>query len=206
MAPVANVVPAPARRSARSRVAGLAALGALAAFGVAAAIPGSGRAAEPAPALAQEYDLKAAFLFHFAQFVEWPDDAFADAGAPIAIGVLGRDPFGATLDALVAGETVRSRPLVVRRYRSSDEIGDCHILFIGATDAGEVERILRSLGRRSILTVGETADFAAEAGVIGFELAQRRLRLRINLAAAANARLTISSKLLRQATIVRGRK
>lgn len=162
-------------------------------------------AAEPRPAVTHEYDLKAAFLFNFAQFVEWPSDAFPGATTPITIGVLGEDPFGAGLDALVAGETIHKRPLLVRRFHSVAEIDTetCHILFISASEAGELDRIGKALAHRSILTVGDTKDFAAHTGIIGFELADHRLRLQINVDAANDARLTISSKLLRQAQIVR---
>ena len=166
-------------------------------------IPIMGSSATTRSAVTQEYDLKAAFLFNVARFVEGPADAFATATTPITIGVLGDDPFGASLDTLVAGESVRNRPLQVRRYRSVENIEACHVLFISSSEAGQLDHIARAIGRRSILTVGETKDFATHAGIVGFELAQRRLRLRINLAAATNARLTISSKLLRQAQIVR---
>jgi len=150
----------------------------------------------------QEYDLKAAFLFNFAQFVEWPAEAFGEARAPIVIGVLGNDPFGRSLDDIVAGETIRSRPLVVRRYQSIEQADSCHILFISSSEAGQLEHVLKTLGHRSVLTVGETRDFTSRAGMIGFDVSQKHLRLRINLAAAQDARLTISSKLLRQAQIV----
>jgi len=167
------------------------------------AIPVAGSSAPPASTAAQEYDLKGAFLFNFARFVEWPKDAFAEAATPITIGILGDDPFGARLDAIVAGETIRDRPLLVRRYRSIEQVDACHILFISSSEASRLDRIAKTLAHRSILTVGETKDFAIHSGIIGFELGQRRLRLRINLDAATEARLTISSKLLRQAQIVR---
>jgi len=159
--------------------------------------------AEPRPAVAQEYDLKAAFLFNFAQFVDWPPDAFPAATTPITIGVLGEDPFGASLDLLLAGETIHNRQLLVRRYQSVDQVDSCHILFISTSEASQLNHIFKVLARRSILTVGETQGFAAHAGVVGFALSKRRLRLEINTAAATAARLTISSKLLRQALIVR---
>jgi hypothetical protein len=168
-----------------------------------AALPDSisARSKEP-PAVTQEYDLKAVFLFNFAQFVEWPANAFAEAKAPVIIGVLGDDPFGKSLDDVVAGEIVRNRPLTVRRYRSVEEIDRCHILFISPSESNRLDRIMAALAHRSILTVGDTKDFTSQAGVIGFELWQRRLRLRINVAAAKAAGLTISSKLLRQAVVV----
>jgi hypothetical protein len=164
-------------------------------------VVGSG-AAQPQRAVTQEYDLKAAFLFNFAQFVEWPAEDFAAGGAPIVIGILGSDPFGRSLDDIVAGETIRNRPLVVRHYRTVEQVDTCHILFISSSEAGQLEHIVKTLGRRSVLTVGETRDFTNRSGMIGFDVSQKHLRLRINLGAAQEARLTISSKLLRQAQIV----
>jgi hypothetical protein len=176
----------------------------LGALGLASILTFADVVAAPAPpAVTHEYDLKAAFLFNFAQFVEWPRDCFADPAAPLVIGVLGEDPFGASLDEIVDGETVDDHPLVVRRFHSVDEIGSCHILFISLSESARLEQVLKTLGHRSVLTVGEAKDFTARSGMIGFELAQRRVRLRINLTAANDARLTISSKLLRQAQIVR---
>ena len=150
----------------------------------------------------QEYDLKAVFLFNFAQFVDWPDSAFADAHTPITIGILGQDPFGKSLDAVVADESVHDRKLVIRRYQSPEQIERCQILFISSSEAGHLDRILAALAHRSVLTVGETRDFTTRSGMIGFDVAQRRVRLRINVAAATAANLTISSQLLRQAEIV----
>ena len=152
----------------------------------------------------KEYDLKAAFLFNFAQFVEWPSEAFPSADAPIIIGVLGDDPFGESLDEIVANEAVRNRRLVIKRFHSVEEIGPCHILFISPTESTSLSRVLASLRHRSILTVGETPDFATRSGMIGFVVSNKRLKLRINLAATRAAQLTISSKLLRQAQIVHG--
>lgn len=150
----------------------------------------------------REYDLKAAFLFNFAQFVEWPAEAFADSTSPITIGVLGDDPFGQSLDHIVAGERVRRRAFVVRRFRSVDQVQSCQILFVSSSERKRLDRILGALAHRSVLTVGDTKDFTDHSGIIGFDLEQQRLRLRINVAAANDARLTISSKLLRQAVVV----
>ena len=151
---------------------------------------------------AHEYDLKAAFLFNFAQFVEWPEDAFPSPSTPITIGIVGEDPFGTSLDEIVANETAHDRKLVVRRYKTVDEVDACHILFIGHAESKRLDRIPPRLGNHSILTVGETPDFTAHDGMIGFQMAKNRLRLRINAPAARAARLVISSKLLRQAEIV----
>jgi hypothetical protein len=150
-----------------------------------------------------EYDLKAVFLFQFAHFVEWPARSFQDAHSPITIGVLGDDPFGGGLDEIVSNEAVGGRKLIVRRYRTVDEIDDCHVLFICPSESSRMAAILTRLKGRHLLTVGDTKDFVAQDGVVGFTVARNRLKLRINLAAADSAKLMISSKLLRQAEIVR---
>jgi len=160
----------------------------------------------PARATAQaspsEYQLKAVFLFHFAQFVEWPEGAFTAPGAPLVIGVLGEDPFGRYLDETVQGETVNGHPLVVRRYRQVDEITTCHILFVNRPAPAGLERVLDSLKGRAILTVGDADRFAGRGGMIRFVTDHNKVRLRINLAVAEAANLKLSSKLLRPAEIV----
>ena len=152
--------------------------------------------------LTHEYDLKAAFLFHFAQFVQWPPEALPDKNTPLTIGILGEDPFGKSLDEIVANESVGGHKLLVRRFQRVSQADSCHILFISSSEKSRLDQVLSVVNRRSILTVGETKDFAQRSGMIGFVVAEKRLRLAINLAAANAARLTISSKLLRQSEIV----
>lgn len=147
-------------------------------------------------------DLQAVFLFNFAQFVEWPADAFADAKAPLVIGVLGDDPFGSVLDETVRGETVRGRPFKIRRYRRLGDVKNCHILYISRSEANRLEEILAAVRDRPILTVSNSEDFESDGGVIRFILEQNRIRLSIDLEAAQATRLTFSSKLLRSAAIV----
>ena len=149
-----------------------------------------------------EYQLKAIFLFNFAQFVEWPPEAFPEANTPLIIGVLGEDPFGAYLDQTVRGEKVNDRLLAVQRYRRVDEIKTCHILFISQSEANRLEPIFTSLKGRNTLTVGDAVGFARRGGMIRFVTEKNKIRLRINLEAAKAANLTISSKLLRPAEIV----
>jgi len=185
------------RRAAPRALARVALLAALLA-------PAAGRAEGPEARVISEYDLKAAFLFNFTQFVEWPPEAFPDASTPITIGILGEDPFGGSLDEIVADEVVRNRRLLVRRFRDVAQVDRCHVLFVSPSETRDLDRVFSALDRRSILTVGETADFTARSGVVAFVLSHNRLRLRINLSAARAARLTISSKLLRQAQIVGG--
>jgi hypothetical protein len=160
--------------------------------------------AAPAPAQASpEYQLKAVFLFNFAQFVEWPASAFPGPDAPLVICILGDDPFGPYLDETIRGESVNNRPLSIRRYRTVQEIESCHILFVSRREQGHLQEILDSLKGRSILTVSDFEGFASRGGMIRFVTDRNRIRLRINLEAARAANLTLSSKLLRPAQIVR---
>jgi YfiR/HmsC-like len=153
-------------------------------------------------ARAAEYHVKAVFLFNFAQFVDWPADAFASPKTPLVIGVLGEDPFEGFLNQTVADEHLGGRPFQVRRYESVDEIQTCHILFISRPVADRPEAILAALKTRPILTVSDAGGFAERGGMIRFVTEQSRIRLQVNLAAAEAAHLTLSSKLLRVAEIV----
>jgi hypothetical protein len=148
-----------------------------------------------------EYQIKAVFLFNFAQFVEWPADAFEDARSPLVIGVLGRDPFGSHLDEVVAGETINGRPLKIQRYRHAEEIKVCHVLFISDSGDARLEQIFAQLAGRSILTVGDGESFAQRGGVIRFVMEKNKIRFRINLTAAKAGNLIISSKVLRSADV-----
>jgi uncharacterized protein DUF4154 len=153
-------------------------------------------------ARALEYQVKAVFLFNFAQFVGWPAGAFADSMAPMVIGVLGNDPFGSYLDETVRGEKVHRHSLEVRRYRKIEEITTCHILFINPSGERRLEEVLSNLKNRAILTVGDDPGFAQRGGMIRFVSEKSKIRMRINVAAASAVNLTISSKLLRAAEIV----
>jgi hypothetical protein len=162
----------------------------------------AGSEARAQSASSREYQIKAVFLFNFAQFVEWPPAAFTSAQEPLVIGVLGEDPFGNYLDEAVQGERVGSRPLVVKRYARLSEIETCHILFISRAEAGHLDEIVARLKARSTLTVSDIDGSANRGVMIRFVNQTNHLRLRINLDAAKHAGLTISSKLLRPAEIV----
>lgn len=157
-------------------------------------------AAQPAAARADQ--VKAVFLFNFAQFVEWPADAFASADAPLVIGVLGHDPFGPLLDEVVRGESVGGRSLAIRRYRQPEEVGVCHILYIGRSETARLGQLLARLQGRRVLTVSDIEGAAQQGVMIRFVTENKRIRLRINLDAVRAERLVISSKLLRPADIV----
>src|ERR1700694_3672624 len=133
--------------------------------------------------ISPEHQVKAVFLFNFAQFVEWPPKAFPEAQTPLIIGVLGEDPFGSYLDETVRGEKVNNRPLVVQRYRRVGEIKICHVLFISRSETDRLEQVLASVKGRSILTVGDADDFIARGGMIRLVTERNKIRIRINLAA-----------------------
>jgi uncharacterized protein DUF4154 len=147
-------------------------------------------------------EVQAVFLFNFAQFVEWPADAFPDPQSPLVIGILGQDPFGNFLDETVRGETIRGRSYRIDRYRRVDQIKDCNILFISRSEAKRLKDVLAAVKDRPILTVTNNDDFDRPGGIIRFILDQKKIRLSIDLEAAEQARLTFSSKLLRSAEIV----
>jgi hypothetical protein len=149
-----------------------------------------------------EYQLKAVFLFNFAQFVEWPASAFSSAEDPIAVCVLGPDPFGPNLDAVLAGERIEGRALIVRRLASAAEIERCHLLFVNQPVEAELRDTLASLKGQPILTVGESEAFTSAGGMIRFLNEGNKVRLQVNPKAADQAQLRLSSKLLRSSQIV----
>ncbi len=158
-------------------------------------------AASPSDQKLQEYDVKAAFLYNFASFVEWPTAAFARPDSPFVIGVLGNDPFGTILDELVKGEQVGSHPLILHRFNRVEDMNRCHILFISASEARRTKEILRKLKGQSVLTVADIPGFAEGGGMIGFT-ADTRVSIVMNQAALQAAKLTVSAKLLRLAHLV----
>ncbi|MGH7521916.1 MAG: YfiR family protein [Gemmatimonadales bacterium] len=151
---------------------------------------------------APEHQVKAVFLFNFAQFIDWPATGAPDPATPLIIGILGNDPFGSLLDEIVRGERIGARPFEVRRYRQVADIEGCNILFVSRSESARVPQILEALKSRPILTVSEGNAFAKQGGMIQFVNDKNRIRLRINLEAAQAVNLTISSKLLRVAEIV----
>lgn len=156
----------------------------------------------PAPAPRREYQVKAVFLLNFTRFVEWPPHMLPSPDAPFVIGVLGEDPFGHYLDDTVRHEHINQHPIVVRRYRTLEELGDCHLLFISRSESGQLEEILRRVKGRDVLTVSDAPQFAASGGMIGFVNRDDKVRLQINLEVAKHSELAISSKLLRPSEII----
>ena len=151
-----------------------------------------------------EYQVKAAYLFNFLKFVEWPDDSFADSLAPIVIGVVGEDPFGSALPQVTIGKTVQGRDLVLRKYHAGEDVRGAHILFISPSEKKRLPMILSSLRGSSVLTVADTEGFLDAGGMIQFLNENDRVRFAISVEATSRAKLKMSSKLLSLAKVVGG--
>lgn len=156
---------------------------------------------EAAPQTATEYQVKAAFLYNFAKFVDWPEEALSNDAA-FVIGILGEDPFGRALDEAVAGKTVRDMPILVKRISRIEEAAGAHILFIANSEAGNASRFVKQLSRAPVLTVSDSDHFAERGGMVQLEMEQNRVRFAINVAAVERAGLKPSSQLLKLARIV----
>jgi len=162
-----------------------------------------------------EYELKAAFLHKFVSYVEWPEKCFHAGSAPeqrpdarpsgevFRIGVLGKDPFGAVLEDTVRGKRVKDRPVAIERSQSVEQLYACHLLFICASERDRLAEHLAALQDRPILTVGETAGFAALGGILNLFFEGRKLRFEVNPQAAERCGLQLSAKLLKLARVVR---
>lgn len=147
-----------------------------------------------------EYQVKAAFLLNFTKFVDWPAASFANPDSPIAICILGKDPFGPVLDEIVQGETVNARKVTVQRISQPPGPRTCHVVFVGEPGK-ETSKKLSGLGR-GVLTVGEGDGFLRDGGMVALVVDNRRVRFDINQAAATNAGLSLSARLLNVARTV----
>lgn len=146
--------------------------------------------------VAPEYKIKAAFLYNFAVLTEWPDTAFDFPKQPLTIGVLGKDPFGRTLEKTMRGKTVHGRKIEIARYKTVEQIEHCHLLFISSSEEKQVEEILTRLAGRPILTVSEIDRFNYKGGVIWLQKQEDQIKFRIRRSAARKAKLKLSSRLL----------
>ena len=143
-----------------------------------------------------EYQIKAAFLYNFAKFVQWPAQAFSGPTSPIVIGVLGENVFGGDLEKTIRGKTIKDHPLQFKEFHSVTEARGCQILFISPSEKNHLPKILDGLRSASVLTVSETDRFNDAGGMINFVIEDNKIHFQINNEAAKKAGLTISSKLL----------
>ena len=142
-----------------------------------------------------EYQTKAAFLFNFAKFVDWPAHKFSQPDSPLIIGIIGTDPFGGLLDEAVQDQTINDRNVVIRHIESMEELRKCHIIFISRSESERLGPILSDVRGDNVLTVGEADNFISRGGMINFVMVGSSVRFQINDAAARHAGLKISSKL-----------
>ena len=152
-----------------------------------------------------EYEVKAAYLYNFGRFVEWPSSAPAVQASEFNICVLGHDPFGSVLDSTIAGEKIDGKNVVARRIAKAGEATGCRVLFISSSENKQLHEILADVGKLGVLTVSDMPQFAQQGGIVQFVLAQERVRFEINLTAAQQAGLSLSSELLKVAAEVKGK-
>jgi hypothetical protein len=160
-----------------------------------------------APALAArshekdaEYGVKAAFLYNFTKFVDWPESAFPERRFNLCI--LGDDPFGSVLDQIVANDAVEGKPIAVQRGTRLADLQGCHIVFFGRLERERRREALATLSGAAVLTVGDADGFLAEGGMVNFFLEANKVRFEVNRAAVDKSPLKMSSKLLRVARVV----
>jgi len=149
-----------------------------------------------------EYEVKAAFIFNFAKFTTWPGEE--GRKDPFRICIVGGDPFGPVIDATVRGKQVRGRDLTVERHILSDDLVGCEIVFVGEHEPDQHRKLLNRLSGQPVLTIGDSKQFAADGGTVGFFRQKRRIRFTFNVDAVERSKLRVSSKLLQLSAVTRG--
>jgi hypothetical protein len=150
-----------------------------------------------------EYQVKAAYLYNFGRFIEWPPKVAAAKSDSFTICVLGQDPFGSTLTATLADEAIKGKNVVAKRIAGPEDAVNCRILFISSSEADRLKQILSTLNDASVLTVSDLPLFSKQGGMVQFTMEGNRVRFEVNLARAERAGLTLSSELLKVAINVR---
>jgi len=151
---------------------------------------------------ASEYEVKAAFLYNFTKFVEWPGTAFANKIAPMIICIFGKDPFGTALDPIESMST-QGRKLLIKRCTNLDQLRSCHVVFIAQSERDRLGMILAYLGDVKALTISDMEAFVEAGGMINLFEADNKIRFAVNIESASKAGLRISSQLLALAKIVK---
>lgn len=167
-----------------------------------------GRAAFGAEPVAGEYDLKAAFVYQFIHFTEWPAAAFADDDdegdpSPIVVALVGDDPFRGALERAVRGKTVHGRPLVYRHFPNGNAVGHCHVMFVSASERQRIGPLAAVARQCGALTVGDVEEFTREGGMIRFVTQNKRVRFEIRRSSVEAAGLRLKAQLLKLADIYR---
>jgi hypothetical protein len=154
-----------------------------------------------------EYEVKAAYLYNFGRFVEWPNQepnqAAAPSAGPFTFCVLGQDPFGRDLDAILAGETINGVNTAAVRVSKLRDAVNCRVLFISSSEDSQLKQILVALEGTSVLTVSDLPQFSQRGGMVQFVLDGKRVRFEVNLTPVEHAHLAMSSQLLKVAVNLR---
>ena len=172
----------------------LALLGLLVALGLA-------RAAEAVAS--KEYQIKAAFVYNFAKFVDWPASAFPKSDSPIVFAVLGSDAFALELEKALKDRKINGRDLVAKRISNLEGAAGAHVLFVSSSQDGHLAELQAILKGHSVLTVGESPAFAAAGGMINFVMEGDKVRFEINIDEVEAAGLKISAQLQKLAKAIR---
>ncbi len=151
-----------------------------------------------------EFQVKAAYLFNFLKFVEWPDDPASDPHGKWVIGFVGDSPIADELARLADGKNVLGRDLLVKKFQDADNPRGCNVLFISESEKKRLPSILTVLQGSSVLTVADMDNFIGAGGMIQFVVEDARVRVAIDVGATSHARLKVSSKLLSLARVVTG--
>ncbi len=150
-----------------------------------------------------EDQVKAAFLFNFVRYVEWPSEVFENDGADVKICMLDADAFGRVVTQIVSGKSVGDRKVKIESIRSVDSARDCHLLYVGSPARETLSDLVSTLASAPVFTVSDAEGFAEGGGMANFFRADNKIRFEMNPGAAKKAKLKISSRLLRLAKVVK---
>jgi len=151
----------------------------------------------------KEHKIKAAFIYNFAKFIEWPAESFAKDQNTLTLCIIGKDLFGDATKT-VEGKTIKEKKLLVKRIKGIEDIGECHILFISESEGKNLSPILEKIKYKHILSIADMEGFAHRGGIINFITTDNKVQFEINIDAAQQSGLKVSSKLLKLAKIIKG--
>ena len=156
------------------------------------------------PLINREHQIKAAYLYNFARYIQWPENTFKNKKEPFSIGIVGEDPIKRNLELLAKTRTIDGRPILIKHFPKPIEVKPCQILFLSPSLKPEIQKkILKKMAGKNVLFVGQVSDFLNMGGVIDFVVKENRVRLLVDLDAAQREKLKFSAKLLRVATVVK---
>ena len=153
-----------------------------------------------------EYELKSAIVYKLLLYATWPESAFAAKESPFVIGIVGKDPLGKAIDAIAQTKTAQNRRIELRRFEKVSDVGDCHLLFVPATEKAGPAEMAKAVKEKKPLLVGESEGFASKGGAINLSLVEKKIRIEANPDAAKRAGIELSAKFLKVVTPVKDEK